>query len=329
MTDAAPPSIRPASAPERPRTAGGRTVSSRAARSATGEQAPAGAPGVSGPSSSGEGSMQATTPRSDTPGADVAMGQGTGAGPDRPGTLVPPRPRDEAVTSTDAAPDAAPAPPATGPADPQDEPPSPLVVAVDATSTWLREVGGSAATKVTSAYAAVTHPAAEDAAMTTSPTVAPEQVSAPPESAGAAAAMPASVPTAARPVARPAGSMVAGPRRVRLAVSRVDPWSAMKLAFLLSVAAAVMLVVATAVVWGTLNGMSVFTRLNDLVTTIAGEESSIDLLSYVAFDKVLSAATLVGVVNVFLLTALGTIGAFLYNIVSSLVGGLYLTMTDE
>ncbi len=45
----------------------------------------------------------------------------------------------------------------------------------------------------------------------------------------------------------PAGE--AGPRRVRLAVSKVDPWSAMKLSFLLCVAIGIMIVVASAVIW--------------------------------------------------------------------------------
>ena len=43
----------------------------------------------------------------------------------------------------------------------------------------------------------------------------------------------------------------------------------------------------------------------------------------------MSAAILVSVMNVILLTALSTIGAFLYNTVSSVVGGVYVTLTDD
>ncbi|VTR76347.1 DUF3566 domain-containing protein [Cellulomonas hominis] len=130
---------------------------------------------------------------------------------------------------------------------------------------------------------------------------------------------------------RPAsGSLTSGsgPRRVRLAVSRVDPWSVMKLSFLISVAIGIMIVVATAVVWLTLDGLHVFASLNDLVTEILAD-SSIDLMRYVEFDRVISVATLVAVVDVFLITALATIGAFLYNITAALVGGVHVTMTDE
>ena len=43
----------------------------------------------------------------------------------------------------------------------------------------------------------------------------------------------------------------------------------------------------------------------------------------------LGVATLVAVVDIFLITALATIGAFLYNITAALVGGVHVTMTDE
>ena len=145
--------------------------------------------------------------------------------------------------------------------------------------------------------------------------------------APAASARPAPVPPP-HPVAGRAPAPGA-PRRVRLAISRLDPWSVMKLAFLLSFAAGIMLVVAVSVLWLTLDGLHVFTSLNNLVTQIVGAESSINILTYVQFSKVLSIATLVAVIDVFLLTALATIGAFLYNVVAALVGGVHVTMTDE
>ncbi|HYD09720.1 MAG TPA: DUF3566 domain-containing protein, partial [Acidimicrobiales bacterium] len=46
-----------------------------------------------------------------------------------------------------------------------------------------------------------------------------------------------------------------GARKVRLAVARIDPWSVMKLSFLLSVAIGIMIVVSAAVVWQTLDSM--------------------------------------------------------------------------
>ncbi|GGC01270.1 DUF3566 domain-containing protein [Cellulomonas carbonis] len=122
---------------------------------------------------------------------------------------------------------------------------------------------------------------------------------------------------------------VAGPRRVRLAVAKIDPWSVMKLAFLLSFAIGIMIVVAAAVVWMTLDGLGVFTSVNDTIAEITGSPDFFNLLEYVSFSRILSLATLIAIVDVVLLTALSTIGAFLYNIVAALVGGIHLTLTDD
>lgn len=146
-------------------------------------------------------------------------------------------------------------------------------------------------------------------------------------SGAAAGAAGATTATAARPSAT-SSLTGSGPRRVRLAVSRVDPWSVMKLSFLMSVAIGIMIVVATAVVWVTLDSLHVFATINGLVEEILAD-SEINLMQYVEFDRVLSIATLVAVVDIFLITALATIGAFLYNITAALVGGVHVTMTDE
>jgi nitrogen fixation-related uncharacterized protein len=141
----------------------------------------------------------------------------------------------------------------------------------------------------------------------------------------------ASSGAASRPAARASSPSAVDsvPRRVRLTLARVDPWSVTKLSFLLSVAVGIALVVATGVVWSVLNGMGVFTDLDGLLHDIAGNEIKISLLDYVGFGKVISLATVIAVVDVVLLTALSTIIAFLYNVSSALVGGLHVTLSDD
>ncbi|MBD7999585.1 DUF3566 domain-containing protein [Oerskovia sp. Sa2CUA8] len=136
---------------------------------------------------------------------------------------------------------------------------------------------------------------------------------------------PAQPATGATPAARPAD----GPRRVRLAISRVDPWSVMKLSFLLAVAIGIMTVVATAVLWTVLDGMGVFTETDALIRSIVGEESKVDVLQFVEFNRVVALSTLIAIVNMVLITALSTIMAFIYNIVAAMVGGIHLTLTDD
>ncbi|WP_027286501.1 DUF3566 domain-containing protein [Ruania albidiflava] len=136
-----------------------------------------------------------------------------------------------------------------------------------------------------------------------------------------------SAPSAARPAS--SGSVDTGPRRIRLAVSRIDPWSVMKLSFLLSIAIGIGIVVATAVVWGVLNSMEVFATVQDLIEQMGAMEQFGGMLEYVEFSRVISVATVIAIVDVVLLTALCTLGAFIYNLVAAMVGGLHLTLTDE
>ena len=192
--------------------------------------------------------------------------------------------------------------------------PSPMMVAVDTATVWLKRAGVA----TSAAIAAAARPRPKEPSMTTTPTA--------PRTATSSDNLTGARPSTGR---IPTVGSHGAPRRVRLAISRVDPWSVMKLSFLLSVAIGVMIVVAAAVVWFTLNGLQVFTKADALVTQITGTESGIDILQYVEFQRIISGATLIAVIDVFLLTALSTIGAFLYNIVAALVGGVHVTMTDE
>lgn len=126
-----------------------------------------------------------------------------------------------------------------------------------------------------------------------------------------------------------AGDRRQGTRRARLTVSRVDPWSVLKLSFLLSVGVGIAIVMAAFVFWSVLDGMGLFTQVDSLVRDVVGEESPVELESVFGLGRVLSLATVVAVVDVVLLTALATLGAVLYNLASSLVGGLQVTLSDD
>jgi len=128
--------------------------------------------------------------------------------------------------------------------------------------------------------------------------------------------------TARTPVAR-------GPRRVRLTVSRIDPWSVMKMAFLLSIAIGIMAVIATIVFWFVVDGLHVFATIQSFINDALGNPGDVDVSEYFALSRIVSLAVLISVLNVVLLTALAAIMAILYNITAALVGGLRLTLTDD
>lgn len=132
------------------------------------------------------------------------------------------------------------------------------------------------------------------------------------------------------PASRQAASRRVTTRRVKLAIARVDPWSVMKMSFLLAVAAGIAGVVLTAVLWLILSGMGVFADVDRVVQEIQPSTTTqFTLMNYIGFGRVVSLSIVLGVIDIILMTALATLAAFLYNICSALVGGIQLTLTDD
>ena len=137
---------------------------------------------------------------------------------------------------------------------------------------------------------------------------------------------PVSAPTVSSPAPRVRA------RRARLVLARVDPWSVMKLSFLLSVALAIVASVAVFVLWSVLDSMGVFDSVGrsvESVTRSSDNAQGVDILDYVGLGRVLSLTVVLAGVNVVLMTALSTLGAFLYNMAAGLVGGLHVTFTED
>lgn len=149
----------------------------------------------------------------------------------------------------------------------------------------------------------------------------------------------AAEPRSGRPVRKASGSSQedlvravpkAKVRRARLQLTKVDPWSVLKLAFLLSVALGIILVVATVGFYTLAELTGVFGKINDVLGTVLGTESGTYTVENLApLSTVVSLATVVAVLNVILLTALGVVGALLYNVCASLVGGVGVTLADD
>jgi len=120
------------------------------------------------------------------------------------------------------------------------------------------------------------------------------------------------------------------PRRARLRLTRVDPWSVMKTSFLLAVAFGIVTVVSVLIVWTVLGGAGVWDSINATVEDVLGSEAgNFDVTDYISTSRVLGFTMLVAVVDVVLLTAIATLTAFLYNMAAALLGGVELTLAED
>lgn len=142
----------------------------------------------------------------------------------------------------------------------------------------------------------------------------------------------AAATSARRPGKSTAGAeprVVRNPRRARLRVTRVDPWSVMKLAFLLSVALGVVTIVSVLILWGVLGAAGVWDSINKSVNDIVGDGSVWNISDYLGTSRVVGFTMIIAVIDVVLLTAVATLSAFLYNMAAALLGGVELTLTED
>ena len=117
----------------------------------------------------------------------------------------------------------------------------------------------------------------------------------------------------------------------KLRVSRVDPWSVTKTAFLLSIAFGIMCVVAVFLVFSIMAAAGLWDKVNSTIQQVVnqdkGEQS--DINNYVAMSRVMGITMLISVIDVVLITALATLGAFIYNMSAAMLGGIEVTLAED
>ncbi|WP_415947728.1 DUF3566 domain-containing protein [Streptomyces sp. KLOTTS4A1] len=120
-------------------------------------------------------------------------------------------------------------------------------------------------------------------------------------------------------------------RKARLRVAKADPWSVMKVSFLLSIALGICTIVASAVLWMVMDAMGVFSTVGGTISEATGsnESNGFDLQAFLSLPRVLMFTSVIAVIDVVLATALATLGAFIYNLSAGFVGGIELTLAED
>jgi hypothetical protein len=128
----------------------------------------------------------------------------------------------------------------------------------------------------------------------------------------------------------PGRSAGRGPRRARLQLRHVDTWSALKISLVLSIALFFIWMVAVGILYMVLSALGVFDTLNDLFGQVGSASGAKSAASPVITPGVVfGGAAVIGAINIVLMTALCTVGTFIYNLCSDLVGGLEITLSER
>ncbi|MFI9507537.1 DUF3566 domain-containing protein [Nocardia sp. NPDC052566] len=115
------------------------------------------------------------------------------------------------------------------------------------------------------------------------------------------------------------------PLRATVQIRRIDPWSTLKISLVISVAMFFVWMLAVGLLYIVLEGMGVWERLNGALVDVVSADGGGGALGA---GSVFGYAGVIGLINVVLFTALGTVGTFIYNQCCDLVGGIQVTLAD-
>jgi len=136
-------------------------------------------------------------------------------------------------------------------------------------------------------------------------------------------------PAAPRPVTVSGSPSRKAGRRARLTVKRIDPWSTLKFSFVYSLAGLVVLLVAVVALYAIVDAMGVLNSIRSFLHDVEGGKNSSGIAAWLSFNRVVTVAAVVGVINVILFTAFATVTAFIYNVCTDLVGGIEVTLAEK
>ncbi|ATL64865.1 DUF3566 domain-containing protein [Nocardia terpenica] len=125
-----------------------------------------------------------------------------------------------------------------------------------------------------------------------------------------------------------AASVTSGePLRATVQLRHIDPWSTLKVSLVISVAMFFVWMLAVGFLYIVLSGMGVWDRLNSTFTDMVSDNGSSGS-GLIDAGAVFGYAAVIGIINVVLFTALSTVGVFIYNQCTDLVGGIQVTLAD-
>lgn len=117
-------------------------------------------------------------------------------------------------------------------------------------------------------------------------------------------------------------------KQVRLKLVYIDFFSALKLSFLLGVAQAVVVIVASFLLYMVFVQTGIFDRANTVAGQVLGG-NQFNIKDVISVGNVLGFSTLIAGINLVIITVLGAICAVIYNAAAKIVGGLSVGFTNQ
>ena len=119
-------------------------------------------------------------------------------------------------------------------------------------------------------------------------------------------------------------------RRARLRIEEINPWSAVRTAFLLGVSFAATITVTFTVLYLFLTALGLFDAIDRVLGDVTGTGAlDAGISSSLSVWRVFIISLIVGVFETVVLTALAAVFAFIYNATVPMSGGLEVTLAED
>jgi uncharacterized membrane protein len=113
-------------------------------------------------------------------------------------------------------------------------------------------------------------------------------------------------------------------RQARVVVRKVAPWSVLKLSFLFYLCIMAVIMGAMIILYGVLGAIGAIGNVEDLIRELFSDETF-----QIHGDWLFTRGLTVGLVMVVLWTLINVFVAFLYNLLSDIVGGIEVTLSER
>jgi hypothetical protein len=110
-------------------------------------------------------------------------------------------------------------------------------------------------------------------------------------------------------------------KQVRLTLVFIDFWSALKVSFLVGLAQAIVVIIATFLLYLVFVQTGIFDRANSVVGEVVGG-NGFDVRSILSMGQAVAFAAVAGVLNMVVITIMGAVVAVIYNLIARIVGGI-------
>jgi Transmembrane domain of unknown function (DUF3566) len=114
------------------------------------------------------------------------------------------------------------------------------------------------------------------------------------------------------------------PRRIRVQVRRISPWSVLKLSLLFYFCLMLVVLLGLGILYAVVDALGILDSISDLLNSV-GFGPNFQFNGGAIFRTLF----FIGLISVVVWSALTVFVVFLYNLISDLVGGIELTLTER